>query len=86
MNYVESRRGVMQPYDYNTLIDSRIVGVGMTGLEPVTFAMSTQRSNQLSYAPAGTGIIHLTQGRTSHMNVISLSAAQRPRVERVIAG
>ena len=29
------------------------IGVGLTGLEPVTSALSGRRSNRLSYRPAG---------------------------------
>ena len=39
--------------------------MGATGLEPVTFAMSTQRSNQLSYAPAGSQIINAKAAKLS---------------------
>ena len=41
-----------------TLPGLRFIAVGGIGLEPTTFAMSTQCSNQLSYPPERICIIH----------------------------
>lgn len=45
-------KGIVMQNPDGRLTTGVLAGMGATGLEPVTFAMSTQRSNQLSYAPA----------------------------------
>lgn len=91
------RAGIVMQNPGGRLTTGVLAGMGATGLEPVTFAMSTQRSNQLSYAPAkgANGLYQLAQlfhrrakifwvGRFQPQRLPGLRMAQRQakRVQR----
>jgi hypothetical protein len=52
---------------------------GATGLEPATSAVTGQRSNQLSYAPAGDGV-----ELKGHLLQVKANWRSRPRLRKCL--